>query len=230
MAKVKQTPRISVNKLGEYLVSRAGRQTRILRNQKFPPEFIVPFYKDSQESISRFLASNMENISILEQKIQMLGQSHIETVWDARRISNNIDAIEAFINMLDEIDLKETAPRLGEHAPQTLLIQNVEVSVRPDVVLTGVGKKETQLVGGIKLHFPRTNPLSKEAAGYVSAAMHLYCDTCLPDEGEPFGPYCMVMDIGSQTVWPGIKSYKSRQRDIQDACAQIAALWPSITP
>jgi len=72
--------------------------------------------------------------------------------------------------MLDDIDLKDAEPSLGDHAPPKLTIRNVEVSVRPDILLKGIGKKKQPLVGGIKLHFPRTFPLNA-SAGYVSVLL-----------------------------------------------------------
>lgn len=228
MAKINKDPRLSVNKLGEYITSKAGRQNRILRDQKFPSEFITTYYRDALDTISLFLSKNMEDINILERKTESLDQQPAEKVYEYRRISNNIDAIETFMDMLDDIDFKGGSPRLGQHAPPTMKIRNVAISVRPEVVLTGTGKSKTAFVGGIKLHFPKTFPLPEDAAGYISAAMQMYCSHHLSNDGVPYAPYCQVIDIASGTVWPGVQSIKQRTRDIENACQQIAALWPTI--
>lgn len=46
-------PRISVNKLAEYMVSKAARQRKLLRDRKFPdPEFQMGmFHKEASEAV-----------------------------------------------------------------------------------------------------------------------------------------------------------------------------------
>jgi hypothetical protein len=66
MSKQRNDPRISVNKLAQYVTSRAARQTQILRNAKFPPDYITTYYREAAEAISRYLASDMQDAAILE--------------------------------------------------------------------------------------------------------------------------------------------------------------------
>jgi hypothetical protein len=85
------------------------------------------------------------------------------------------------------------------------------------------------LVGALKLHFPRTFPLG-ESAGYVSALLQEYSkDHLVAGNGEAFGPYCCVIDIGSKTFCAGVKATVARMKDVEAACQNIAGLWPSIT-
>jgi hypothetical protein len=58
--------RISVNKLGGYITSKAARQRSILYNQKFPSDYVTPFYEDASEAISHYIAGGMCNPAILE--------------------------------------------------------------------------------------------------------------------------------------------------------------------
>lgn len=60
-------PRISVNKLAQYVTSRATRQNQILRTAKFPPDYITTYYRDAAEAIARFLAGGMIDFGILRQ-------------------------------------------------------------------------------------------------------------------------------------------------------------------
>lgn len=226
--KVNKEPRISANKLGEYLVSRAGRQRIILRNQKFPPDFMTTYYKEAQEAISLFLADNMEDITILERQIRILEQSPYSNVQAVQRLTGNIEAIEMFMNVIDDIDFNGASPSLGEHAPPKMKIHNVEISVRPEIILTGKGSKGKNLVGGIKLHFPKTNPLNDEACDYVSTIMQMYCENHLYDRGTQYAKYCMVIDVPTGKVRTGVTATANRKKDIQAACQSIYDLWPSI--
>lgn len=220
--------RISVNKLGEYIISKAAKQKSILYNQKYPPDYVTPFYDDAMEAISLFIAGGMENPAILESRIKVLEQTPVNTTWQQRRTLGNIDAIETFMGMIDDVDLSGLACQLGSHNPPKLPIRNVEVSVRPEVILSRPATKGGQLIGAIKLHFPKTNPLSEESAGYVSAISAHYCAAHFADNGTADSRLCMVVDLASECVYPGVKSTKARLKDVDAACEQIFNLWDTI--
>ncbi len=224
------TPRISVNKLAEYIVSKGGRQRQILRDQKFPTDYKGPYYKEASEPIGKVLADNLEDLTPISRAIAVLNQMQPEKIGTQRRINSNIDALESFESMLDKIDFQGATPSLGAHAPEKLKLQNVIISVRPEIILRGKGKANKKLIGGMKLHFPRTFRLNEDAAGYVSAIVQEYFKTHFSDDGEPYGPYCSVLDIGSQSVFAGVKSTAQRMKDVAAECRNIADLWPAIQP
>ncbi len=226
-AKVHKEPRISINKLGEYLVKRPARQRQILHDQKFPQDFIKAYYKDAQEAISQFIAGNMEDITILERRKQILEQSPASTVRAIQQATGNIEAIDNFMNMVDDIDFKGATPRLGQQSG-TMRIRGVEVSIRPEILFTGIGKGGKQLIGGLKLHFNKTNPLNEEACGYISAALQMYCDNAHAHEGVSYPNYCMVIDVASGYVCKGVTAIAQRKKEIEAGCEQIANLWRSV--
>jgi hypothetical protein len=39
----------------------------------------------------------------------------------------------------------------------------------------------------------------------------------------------MVLDMASAKVYPGVKAIKQRMKDVENACGQVASLWPSVT-
>jgi len=186
------------------------------------------YYKEASEAIAVCIASSLENTSVIERTIALLEQQNPDKIGTQRRIQANIDALETFEAMLDDIDLRGAQPSPGEHASPKLTIQNVDVSVRPDIILTGTGRAKQPLIGGLKFHFPRTFPLGS-SSGYVSALLQEFAKTHLVRDGEAYGPYCPVLDVGSKTLHPGVKSVVARMKDIQAACRNIVALWPTIT-
>ena len=217
-----------MNKLGEYITSKAARQRSILYNQKFPPDYVTPFYDDATEAIALFIAKGMDSPSILENRIKLLEQMPVNTVWQQRRTIGNIEAIETFMGMIDALDLSGITCRLGSQTPPRLPIRNVEVSVRPEVILSRPNPKGGKLVGALKLHFPKTNPLSEESAGYVSAVCVRFCDSYLADEGAADSRLCCVLDLASAKLYPGVKATTLRLKDVDAACEQIFNLWDTI--
>lgn len=223
-------PRISLNKLAEFMTARkASRQRAILRDQKFPTEFKGIYHREAAEAIASCVASNFENVSVLDRTIAVLEQMNPEKIGAQRRITSNTNALERFKAMLDDLDLGSAVPALGENSPPKLTIQNVAVSVRPEIILSGKGRKEAVLVGAMKLHFSTTNPLDDTAGAYVSTVLQEWAKAYLT-AGETYGPYCYVIDVGSGKAHPGVKATTARLRDVEDTCRNIAALWPTITP
>lgn len=223
-------PRISLNKLAEFIGAKAPRQRQILRDQKFPQDYKGMYYREATEAISMCLASNLENTSVIDRAIASLEQQTPEKIGTQRRIEANIDALETFQTMLDDIDFGDAIPKLGAQSSPKLTVQNVEISIRPEIILNATGKKGAALVGAVKLHFPKTFPLGDEGGAFVSALLQEYGKTYLQDQGEPHGPLCYVIDIGSKKVCPGVKSVVNRMKEIQANCRNITALWPSISP
>jgi hypothetical protein len=131
--------------------------------------------------------------------------------------------------MLDDVALNKAESSLGTNSPPKLIIQNVDISVRPEIILVDEGKGGKPLAGALKLHFPRTFPLGDSGAGYVSALLQEYTKTYLTANGEASGALCPVIDVGSKKMYPGAKSILQRMKDIEAACRNIAGLWPTIT-
>jgi hypothetical protein len=200
-----------------------------LRTAKFPPEYITTYYREAAECIARFLAGGMIDFSILDNSIAALSQKVAGNVYETRRIAGNIDAIETFSSLLDDIDFGTATGKLGAQKASHLILNGVEISVRPEVTLHSKSKSGEGFVGGIKLHFPKTEPMDEEQASLVSALMNAFCKDHLWKEGSPSPAHCMVIDLASGKVYPGVKSIKQRLKDIESACGQIASLWPGIT-
>ena len=115
-------PRISVNKLAEFMTAKASRQRQILHDQKFPSDFKGPYYKEAGEAISACIASNLENLDALDRQLRILEQQSPDKIGAQRRVASNIDAIETFKLMLDDIDLKGGSPSLGANSAPIITI------------------------------------------------------------------------------------------------------------
>lgn len=222
-------PSISANKLAEFISAGPARQRQILKDQKYPTDYKGMYYKEATEAISAVLASNIEDLSYLSNQKQILEQVVTDKVGTQRRIDANIDAIEGFEGMLDGVSLFGGHPSFGEHAPEKLTVQGVKISVRPDILLHKLGKGG-QLIGGLKVHFPRNFSLGMEGAGVVSALIQEWCKQCLPDAGTVAGELCPVIDVGAKAAYPGVKATAQRMKQVDAACQNIAALWPTIQP
>lgn len=228
MPAVNNNPRISVNKLAEFATAKSARQREILRDQKYPTDYKGAYYREAEKAVAMALASSLEDLSPVENTIKVLEQQNPENIGTQRRILSNIDALQSFLAMLDDIDLPGK-PTLGAQTNVAKLTRHtVEISVRPEIILHGEGKSGVALCGAVKLHFPRTYSLSEEAAGLVSAVTQEWCKDKMSTNATVSGPYCCVIDIGAQKFYPGVKSTIARMRDVSAACETIRDLWAAI--
>ena len=222
-------PRISLNKLCEFMTASIPRQRRIIRDQKFPSDFMRVYYREAQEAVAACIASELDDTAIVERQIDVLNQQAPDTVGTQRRLASNVDALECFLAMLDEINLGGATPSLGANDAPKLQIRNVAVSVRPEIILRSENRNGP-IVGAMKIHFPKTHQLNEQSAGYVSAMLQEWAQVHMQDEGEVSGVLCGVVDVGGQSFYEGVRATRQRLRDLEDACETIAAIWPTIQP
>lgn len=223
-------PRISVNKLAEYMVSKAARQRKLLKDRKYPdPDFQMGMYhREASEAISRYLVSDLISTDPIDNQILLIKQQAPGAIGTQRHLNSNIEAMDRFLDMLDDFTFGDAQAEHGQHSAEKLTFHGVDVSVRPEVVLRGKVKGK-DVVGAVKLHFPKSFEMTEETAGYVSAAVQEYCERHLTHGGAKVNPaYCLVFDIGSGRVFPGVKSTKSRLKDIEDTCRNISDIWPNL--
>jgi hypothetical protein len=205
------------------MIAPPPRQRTIIRDQKYPSDYKGPYHREALEVISSCLGNGLTDLSSLDRQISILRQKVPATPQAQIRINTNIEAIEAFENMLDEIRLDGLDLSLAPNSAPPLIIRNVEISVRPEIVVHAKGKS-----GAFKIHLSKTFSLDEKAAGYISALMQEWCTQNSYDVGPPDGNLCRVLDIGSRRFYPGVKSTRRRIQDIEQACETIATLWPTI--
>ena len=225
-----RNPVISVNKLGEYLVSRAARQRTLLRQRKHPDQDFTlgAFHREAVDAIQQYLAEGAVDPRPIENALNSLAQKTPEKIGTIRRIGSNIERLEGFLEMLDDIDFKNANPEASRKSG-SMKINGVDIGVRPEIILRGRGPRNQQFIGAMKLQMSATTNFNKEAAGYVSAVVQEYCRRFLARDNEiVHAPYCQVIDVGSEIVHPGVKATARRMKDIEAECQNIAALWPSI--
>src|SRR4051812_41198601 len=98
------TPRISVNKLGEYLVASAARRRGILRDQKAPKDFVVMTYTEATTAIAEHLAAASANLAVIDRMVTRLRATTTTTKYDKQRIKVCLEALAAFTGMAAELD------------------------------------------------------------------------------------------------------------------------------
>ncbi|ECH9271478.1 MULTISPECIES: hypothetical protein [unclassified Stenotrophomonas] len=219
-----QDPRISLNKLGEYMTAPTpSRRKRIVSDQQTPQPFIAARYKDAREAIVDFIVSGMSDRTGLLSLASQLRKSKEGSEFAINDRIASADAIESFIQAVDQIDLGNcVAVSMPGTISQGMTIAGVYVSVRPDIYLRNWLTGEIE--GALKLHFPKTSPLTSAGAEYVATAMRVYMQL---EQGNSHVDHrkCYVVDVPTASVTVAPKAHVRKMKDIQAACEEIAIRW-----
>lgn len=210
------------------MVASPSRRRRIIQDQKWPQDCIVPFYSDAQEVIAGFIRRGAKDVSIIENAIERMLRSKPRSEWHERRFDASIEALKAFMNLAPDLDLSCYTMKQTSNRQPKLTMSTVELSVRPELLLEVHRKGKSKSAGAIKLCFSKSVRLSGEAAAYVGAILHNYVNTHVHPLGTAIPTDCKVIDVFAETIHVAPRTTKRRLKELHDACDEIAALWPRI--
>jgi hypothetical protein len=220
-------PRISLNKLGEFLTTNPSRRRRILMDQKYPNTFIVARYNDAEDSISKYISSDTNDLSILDRNLQELESKNVTTEWEAQTRSLNYEAIDTFYDFTDELEFQNcTFCRVNKNSITPMSFGNVTISVRPEILVYH-DSKDIKQIGAIKLYFSKNNSLTQQSGEYIASMLMEYLRKTENDH-VPLNKLCCVIDVFAQQIYFAPASYKRRMADVTAACQEIAAIWSTL--
>jgi len=225
-------PRISLNKLGEYAAeSSPSRRRRIVRDQKHPKGFIVPYYDPVRDAVVSHIANDEADLSLLCDAIKKLEGEAPASSWKEQRLQSSLDAIAAFRSQFDSILGQEEIYAVPARKTDLayIHINDVEVSIRPDLLVYGKDGRGKEIVGAIKLHFSKNHPLNDVSGKYVATLLHRHVEERLANNDlHPSRKWCLVLDIfeGERFIAP--RSYKRRRENLAVACEEISSTWPFV--
>jgi hypothetical protein len=220
------TPRISVNKLGEYMEASAGRRERIIQDQKNRPAFQVARYQEAQDAITDYLLRGARDESIITMAIERLDSAAPTTEWDEQRKKDCIGALESILSFDEFPFLDNMLIVRGTLNPSKLAIAGVQVSVRPEIILRQT-RSGGQVVGGVKLCLAKTMPLSDASASYIGTVLHQYVEQKVPGGSSAQFKNCVVLDVFAKAFYLAPRACTRRRQDVAAACREIARMWPS---
>jgi len=218
-------PRISVNKLGEYLVSPPLRRQGILERQKYPSALVAAHYEPARRIIIALLTGRLSRQLALLRVDAWTSATHFESDYARHRAHGCADAVMRFLALRPRLEFEGTEVHVPV-AHDKLQLHGVDVSIQPDVLLQGRDDRGRDVVGAIKLHFPKTHPLTPASAEYVATMLHVYLREVATVRAEP--SLCVVVDVFSGTIVHAPRAYRRRLRDIGAACQEISMAWPRV--
>lgn len=221
----RESARISINKLGEYLSAGPARRRTILTEQRNPRIFQVTWYRLAERAIRRFLVDHLDDPDRFTHELEALRSSETSTRHEEVRRATNVAAMEAFQTLVQTLPLDELSLFEAHDDAPHVVFGGVDVSVRPEVIVTGSDSKGLPRVGAIKLLLSQGHPLDETTGLYSATVLHHFVEQHLGDLGRADPQLCFVVDVFQQKVWTAPRHSKRRAQDIGAACEEIAAMW-----
>jgi len=220
-------PKISVNKLGEYLTTNAQRREKIVMDQKYPREFKYLWYADARRTIVKYFVDKDQDEDYLVDRIEALAvnRSGKDIQLQDRQLS--IEALKAFLKN-DIILPNQKVSFLRPSKITSMNIAGVKISIAPDLMVS-YNRAGIENIGLIKLHFGKHQQLSKVASEYVSTLLHQCAEIEFNDEAKVNKKWCLSIDVFSGSVVSAPVSFIKRRQQIESACREIELWWKSIT-
>jgi hypothetical protein len=226
--RVRQEPQLSLNLLGEYMVSSFTRKQSILKDAKYPKDFIGPRYDPAQKAAAIYLANSSGDREQLRRDLDAKLTGSERSRWFKQRDILCHQATECILKLEDDLKLDGIDVSVGCDADHRMPIAGVMVTVMPELIVRGVNRKGP-FVGVVKFRYVKTKAMSVKWATYSATLLHLFAETHLRgDETHVERRHCRFVDVFAGQIQEAPERYRDLRKDVEAACCQIRELWKSV--
>lgn len=226
-SKVNTKPRISLNKLGEYLLSKPGRRRTILKRQKYPKAKIISRTNNFYSCLHKCIENGGISDDVILDEILRLDSSANGQDWHDQNLEINSRLLKNLLRIKGSFEVNglqlEAAPNARDH----LSVEGVSVSIRPELYFRG-RMRGKDVFGGVKFHLPKTHALNTDSGEYVATMLKTHLEGICPKHAIVRNDLCLVVDLPTEEVFSAPKSFKQRWNDIEAACFEIKNQWKAI--
>ncbi|WP_164017138.1 hypothetical protein [Pyxidicoccus trucidator] len=223
MTATRENPRVSVNKLGQYLTATPSLRKRIIHGQKHPVDPQYLRYPAAAQAIVEFLCEGRDEVILRYHQRRLLNAAP-ESDFDAHRLALCAEALQRCLVSVDGLAANAIASPAEADLPP-LELSGVAINVRPEVILRSVDAQGQMRSGLLKLYFSKHTPLDERSGQYIATVLHRYAEQRLEQRG-PVDPRLVgVFDVFAGRLYFAPRAQQRRMNDVKLACEEIAARW-----
>lgn len=216
-------PRLSVNKLAEYMTADPIRRRQIVRDAKHQEPFKTSRYASARNAIKAYISSGY-NEDIINKAKKSISTRIADSDFQRDDIRNSILALEHVLYMdfpvLDEYEVK-----VFNDENTLIKLSGLDVSVNPDLKILNHNNEK---IGAVKIHISKTNKLDEINLEYVSTLIKYFFLMTGNKEKNIENHLCISFDIFGESFIVSPKAYKRSISRILAACEEIVARWDTI--
>jgi len=233
--KVFKDPRISANKLGEFLVVDESRKRTILKNSKKQSKAVTLHYNKAKQAFIKAFRPEGFDALALQRSAARLRSIAIAPSWEAEENRMSADVLEKLAEIIDQITIKNATqiarPQKGWGG---LIIADVNVSVNLDCVFT-ITHRGVKRLGAVILYTTKdkskslSRSLGDNSAGdYVATILQRHLQENFSSEGKAHQSICFVVDVHRRKIYQPTTRERTLFNHIEAACEGIASRWDDI--
>lgn len=225
-------PKMTINVLGDFLVSKPHQQRKLLEALKYPKEnkFRSAYYEEARRGIKDYFLNGFDE-EILFSVIAELEEIDPSNDYQESRLNNNIASID---EVLESDNVSTISEKFEFEAysgnNEKVVIEGVEISVYPDLIIKS-NIRGSDYFGALKIFFSKKeNDDVVKSQQYVAAMLHHYASNFIemPKGFSPRNANSISYDVFADSFIESPAHVKTKFRDIEAGCKNIAAIWDSI--
>jgi hypothetical protein len=233
--KIHIEPRISANKLAEYVLADPSRQRTITRESKFSNVVITVPYTKTRNFIARAFTSDSLDIDKLGQRAaEIESENEVNGIsdWHKNDNANSALALKKIIAIAPDLSWKNA--RIVHGRLGGIKIAGVHVSVQPELIFT-FEHRNISKVGAILLNTAKRDEksLARNNGGYcvgdyLSSLLFQMLLSKSPRVAAPLNSKCFAIDVFREKIYTAPASYRTLNKNLEAACEVIASRWAAI--
>lgn len=222
--KTNRDPRMSVNKMAEFATTtNSAERERIIREQKFPRGIPIGYYREAAASIQRYLCDPEFGRDELLRASARCGSRRAEKRQEKTRLTYNARAMQRAADSPVAERWEGLVARHGPHSA-SMKIEEVKVSVRPEVLLAGQLRRG-EAAGAIKLCFSK-DPMTEHAGDVICTVLKLWAAET-SDRPHSDG-HLIAWDVMADNVYTAPRALVRRGKELHAICREIKDRWANI--
>ena len=232
---VHQEPRITANKLAEYVIAEPARQMVIIKDCKFAKKAVILPYKKTRTAVKRaFTRQNLDINGLVAsaKEIERENEQQGLSDWQRSDNTNSANAIMKVVSIVSELSWKDA--RVLPAQLGGMIFAGVKVSVYPEIIFS-FEHRNVSKIGAVILNTAKADDksLARNNGGacvgnYLSSMLFQMLLSSASRLGPPLNSKCYAVDIFREKVYTAPASYRKLNKNLEAACKVIAAVWPTI--
>ncbi|MCY1719573.1 hypothetical protein OU798_04430 [Prolixibacteraceae bacterium Z1-6] len=220
-------PKMTINKLGEYLVASPRRKRSILETLKYPKEDGGQWghvHSEARNAIKRYFVSGFDKKYITKCIASLKSKSG--TKDEKNYHASSILLLETILKSENiDFDAYDYEPYNVKNA--YLDIEGVKINVYPDLLVKSTSRGKNY-IGALKLHLVKNSEINDEAGRYIATILNRYADGFILTDRKIRTNHNISYDVISDRFIECPGSVKNRWKNIEAECKNIVAIWGSI--
>jgi hypothetical protein len=224
-----KTPRMSDNKLADYMAASEQARRTILRSCKYQAITAVIQHQDARKMIAESIVNGKLDAGILASKLAVYENKITDTDFEADVKQHNIDyvksVLDAKIGPIKGVEFSRCRSQLK------LDFNGTEISFFPDVLVARTNQRNNRKIGAVNLRYSKSAKLPPPTADWQSALIFgVLRDYPFEEQATPEHALCQTLDGFNGKLYPAPTKAVYLFNEMKAACAGIANQWANIQP